>query len=80
MASVTEPPAPDETPEGILARARRFVWLSSGMFSLAALGLAFTGYFAFGSVDDGNANFLAALASGVVFGLASLLKFGPASS
>ena len=78
MATITEPRKPDD--EGVLSRVRKFVWLSSGMFSLAALSLAFSGYFAFGGMESAGTNFLAAVVAAGLFGLTSLLRFGPYSA
>jgi len=58
-------------------RIRHFVWLSTGMFSAAALALAFLGYAWIGSFSDAASNFLASVASGAIFGLSTVLKFGP---
>ena len=80
MATIAEPPEPDDAAPSLLARLENFLWLSTGMFSLAALGLAATGYLAFGSFESGSSNFLASIASGGLFGLASLLKHAPASA
>lgn len=78
MATITEARTP--AVEDLLIRLRRFVWLSSGMFSIAAMSLAFSGYFGLGAVESAGANFLAAVAAAGLFGLASLLKFGPYSA
>lgn len=80
MATVTRSPPVDPAEEDLLSRVRRFLWLSSGMFSVASLSLAFTGYAGFGTFEAASANFLASIVSAAVFGIASLLRFGPASA
>src|SRR3989304_788223 len=77
MATVPRPPPVDPAEEDLLSRVRRFLWLSSGMFSVASLSLAFTGYAGFGTFEAASANFLASIVSAAVFGIASLLPFGP---
>ena len=58
-------------------RIRHFVWLSTGMFSAAALALAFLGYLWTGTFADAPSNFLASIVSGAMFGVSCVLKFGP---
>src|SRR2546430_17556242 len=58
-------------------RIRHFVWLSTGMFSAAALALAFLGYLWTETFTNAASNFLASIVSGAMFGLSSFLKFGP---
>lgn len=67
----------DDVP--FVARIREFLWLSSGMFSAAALSLSFLGYFTLGAPEDALRNFLAAVVSSVLFGLCTLLRLGPDS-
>ncbi len=62
------------------ARVRKFLWLSSGLFSAASLVIPAIGYLAFGSVEGNATNFLVAVVSACVFGVASLLHFGPDSA
>jgi hypothetical protein len=57
-------------------RMRRFVWLSTGMFSAASLAMAFVGMFFAGSFEVAGSHFLASVVSGGLFGIASVLKFG----
>ena len=59
------------------ARVRKFLWLSSGLFSAASFVIPAIGYLAFGSVEGAGADFLAAVGSACLFGVASLLHFGP---
>lgn len=61
-------------------RLRKFLWLSSGLFSAAALAVPMIGVLAFGSMEGVGPSFLAALASACLFGLASILHFGPESA
>ena len=63
-----------------LVRLRTFLWLSSGLFSAAAIAVPMIGVLAFGSMDGVGPSFLAALASACFFGLASFLHFGPESA
>jgi hypothetical protein len=58
-------------------RMRRFVWLSTGMFSAASLALAFMGYFWSSTFEGAGSHFIASIVSGGLFGIASMLKFGP---
>lgn len=62
------------------ARLRTFLWLSSGMFSPAALGLSFVGYYTFGPVESASTYFAAAVISALLFGMACILKLGPESA
>ncbi|HKZ98454.1 MAG TPA: hypothetical protein VJ326_02535 [Thermoplasmata archaeon] len=72
--------AEDDAPEPtFVERLEKFVWISSGMFSVAALGLAFTGYVTFAAYEEAGSNFLAAIAASGIFGLTTYLKFGPPS-
>lgn len=61
-------------------RLRKFLWLSSGLFSAAALAVPMIGVLAFGSMEGVGPSFLAALASACLFGLASIFHFGPDSA
>src|SRR5256886_15733656 len=58
-------------------RFRHFAWLSTGMFSAAALALAFLGYAWSGNVAGAASHFFASIVLGGLFGLTSALKFGP---
>lgn len=58
-------------------RVRKFVWLSTGMFSAASLTLAAMGYLFTGAFEGAASSFVASIASGALFGLATVLKFGP---
>jgi hypothetical protein len=60
-----------------LARICKFLWLSSGLFSAASFAIPAIGVLAFGTLDGLGTSFLAAVVSGCLFGLASLLHFGP---
>lgn len=66
-----------EPPLTLTARFRKFLWLSSGLFSAASFTIPAVGYFAFGTADGAAANFLAGVVSACLFGVASLLHFGP---
>lgn len=61
----------------ILARIRKFLWLSSGLFSAASFAIPAIGVLAFGTLEGLDTSFLAAVVSACLFGLASLLHFGP---
>lgn len=61
------------------ARVREFLWLSSGMFSAAALALSFLGFFTTGAQEDAMRNFTAAVVSSAMFGICTVLKLGPDS-
>jgi len=61
-------------------RLRKFLWLWSGLFSAAALAVPMIGVLAFGSMEGVGSSFLAALASACLFGLASIMHFGPDSA
>lgn len=58
-------------------RIRKFLWLSSGLFSAASFAIPVVGLVAFGSFDGVGTNFLAAVVSACLFGLTTLLHFGP---
>ncbi|OGS46934.1 MAG: hypothetical protein A3K66_04840 [Euryarchaeota archaeon RBG_16_67_27] len=64
----------------VRARVGTFLWLSSGMFGVAALTLAASGYVGLGSLQHAGTNFVAGLVAAGLFGLVSLLKFGPSSA
>ena len=64
-------------PTELPVRIRHFVWLSTGMFSAAALAVAFVGYVWSGGFEAASSNFFASILSGALFGLANVLKFGP---
>jgi len=61
----------------LLVRMRKFLWLSSGLFSAASFAIPMIGVLAFGSTVGLGTSFLAAIISACLFGLASLLHFGP---
>lgn len=63
-----------------LGRVRKFLWLSSGLFSAASFAIPAIGVLAFGTLDGLGASFLVAVVSACLFGLASLLHFGPDSA
>src|SRR5438046_10554237 len=58
-------------------RFRHFAWLSTGMFSAAALALAFLGYAWSGNGAGAAANFFASLLSGGLSALTAVLTFAP---
>lgn len=58
-------------------RIRKFLWLSSGMFSAASFAIPVIGVMAFGSTDGLGTGFLAGIVSACLFGITSLLRFGP---
>jgi hypothetical protein len=60
-----------------VGRIRKFVWLSSGLFSAASLAIPGIGLFAYGTIDGMATNFVAAVVSASLFGVATLLHFGP---
>ncbi len=60
-----------------LAQVRTFLWLASGMFSTSSLALAFLDFFAARSAAQAGTHFLAAIVTGGLFGVATLLKLGP---
>ena len=59
------------------ARIRKFLWISSGLFSAASFSIPAIGLVAFGTSDGLGTSFFAAIVSACLFGLASLLHFGP---
>lgn len=67
----------EAVPLTLIARFRKFLWLSSGLFSAASFAIPAIGYAAFGTFEGVSTNFLAAIVSGCLFGLASFLHFGP---
>jgi hypothetical protein len=64
----------------LLIRLRKFLWLFSGLFSAASFAIPMIDVVAFGSAEGIGTSFLAAIVSGCLFGLASLLHFGPESA
>ena len=61
----------------LVGRIRKFVWLSSGLFSAASFAIPAIGLFVYGTTDGMGTNFLAAVVSASLFGVASSLHFGP---
>lgn len=72
MSSSTDAP-----PLTLFERFRKFLWLSSGLFSAASFAIPVVGLMAFGSFEGIGTNFLVAVVSACLFGLASVLHFGP---
>lgn len=64
-------------PLTLFERFRKFLWLSSGLFSAASFAIPVVGLMAFGSFEGIGTNFLVAVVSACLFGLASVLHFGP---
>ena len=64
-------------PTELPVRIRHFVWLSTGMFSAAALAVAFVGYTWTGAFEAASSHFFASILSGALFGLSNVLRFGP---
>ncbi len=60
-----------------VGRIRKFLWLSSGLFSAASFAIPAIGLFAYGTTDGMATDFLAAIVSACLFAVASLLHFGP---
>ncbi len=63
----------------LLERLRKFLWLWSGMFSVACLASAFAGFTALRAFESAGTTFLAAIVSAGLFGVVSFLRFGPDS-
>ena len=61
----------------LVGRIRKFLWLSSGLFSAASFAIPAIGLFAYGTTEGMGTNFLAAVVSACLFGVTSLLHFGP---
>ena len=61
----------------LVGRIRKFVWLSSGLFSAASFAIPAIGLFAYGTTEGMGTNFVAAVVSACLFGVTSLLHFGP---
>ena len=77
MATVTGTSSRQDYVPEFPKRLKRFLWLSSGMFSAASFAIPFIGFMTYGSTQVASTNFLAAIVSAFLFGLASLLHFGP---
>lgn len=85
MATTTAEPALPAVPADFvepleltfLVRIRKFLWLSSGLFSAASFAIPAIGVLAFGTLDGLGTSFVAAVVSACLFGLGSLLHFGP---
>ncbi|MCI4371120.1 MAG: hypothetical protein L3J78_00545 [Thermoplasmata archaeon] len=78
MATVTGDWDRTEYKAELPLRLRKFVWVSSGMFSGAALAIAFLGYFWLGPFETATSNFMASIVSGAIFWITTQLNFGPA--
>ncbi len=74
LASVNEAEVPVLT---LMDRIRKFLWLSSGLFSAAAFAVPAVGVMVYGTFEGGGTSFLAAVVSACLFGVTTLLKFGP---
>ena len=74
LASVNEAEVPVLT---LMDRIRKFLWLSSGLFSAAAVAVPAVGVMVYGTFEGGGTSFLAAVVSACLFGVTTLLKFGP---
>ena len=61
----------------LVGRIRKFLWLSSGLFSAASFAIPAIGLFAYGTAEGMGTNFVAAVVSACLFGVTSLLHFGP---
>lgn len=61
----------------LMDRLRKFLWLSSGLFSAAAFAVPAIGAIAYGTFDGGGTSFLAAVISACLFGVTTFLNFGP---
>lgn len=61
----------------LTAQFRKFLWVSSGLFSTSSLALAFLDYFAASALQRAGTHFLAAVAAAALFAAATVLKFGP---
>src|SRR3989441_10567744 len=77
--TVELPPAtaPDAQVLTFMDRLRKFLWLSSGLFSAAAFAVPAIGVIAYGTFEGGGTSFLAAVVSACLFGVTTLLNFGP---
>jgi hypothetical protein len=56
---------------------RFFFCLSSGMFSMSALALAFLDHWGLGSAGQAATYFMATVVAAGLFGIATVLEFGP---
>ncbi len=65
-------PAPD-----LVAQFRKFLWVASGLFSTSSLSIAFLDFFAAHAYDQASTHFAAAIATALLFGVATFLKLGP---
>src|SRR3989441_12086089 len=61
----------------LVGRIRKFVWLSSGLFSAASFAIPAIGLFVYGTTEGMGTNFLAAGRSAPGLRLPSSLPFGP---
>jgi hypothetical protein len=61
----------------LFERVQKFLWLASGLFSAASFAIPAIGFLVFDSAADPKANFLAAVVSACLFGVTSVLHFGP---
>src|SRR3989475_10681008 len=75
LASVDEAEVPVLT---LMDRIRKFLWLSSGLFSAAAFAVPAIGVVVYRSLDGGGTSFLASVRAAALFGRPPLLHSGPA--
>jgi hypothetical protein len=62
-----------------IARLRKVVWVWSGAFSMACFAASFLGFAVLRAFDSAGTSFVAGIVTAGVFGVASLLRFGPDS-
>ncbi|HLQ42961.1 MAG TPA: hypothetical protein VK189_08955 [Thermoplasmata archaeon] len=74
LATVNEAEVPVLT---LMDRFRKFLWLSSGLFSAAAFAVPAVGVMVYGTFEGGGTSFLAAVISACLFGVTTFLNFGP---
>jgi len=79
MATVTGTSSRQDYVPEFPKRLKRFLWLSSGMFSAGALAVAFVGCYFVGAFEEDATNFLASVVYAGIFWISNTLKFGAAS-
>ena len=77
MATVTGTSSRQDYVPELPKRLKRFLWLSSGMFSAGALAVAFVGCYFVGAFEEDATNFLASVVYAGIFWISNTSSSGP---
>ena len=77
MATVTGTSSRQDYVPEFPKRLKRFLWLSSGIFSAGALAVAFVGCYFVGAFEEDATNFLASVVYAGIFWISNTSSSGP---